>query len=84
MMAKNFKIPKIDELPDIFDLILASQITGYDADYLRKQAIQGLFPAFQMFPKTKRCEWRIYKTDFIEWLNTKRNESAWSKSNTPK
>lgn len=79
-MAKNFKIPKIDELPDIFDLILAGQITGYSADYLRQQAIKGLFPAFQMFPNSSKCSWRVYKTDFVEWIDIKRNDSAWSKN----
>lgn len=83
-MAKNFKIPKIDELPDIFDLILASQITGYNADYLRQQAIKGFFPAFQMFQNSGKCSWRVYKTDFIEWLNHKRSTSAWAKNNSIK
>ena len=77
-MAKNFRIPKIDDLPDIFDLVLAGQITGYDSDYLRKQAIKGLFPAFQMFKNSNRCAWRVYKIDFIEWLDMRRSESGWS------
>lgn len=75
-MAKPKEIPKIENLPDIFDLVLAAQITGYDADYLRKQSIKGAFPAFQPFPNAERCSWRVYKADFIEWLNKRRPKSA--------
>ena len=38
-MAKTKNIPKKDELPDIFDLVLAGLLLGYSADYLRQQSI---------------------------------------------
>lgn len=78
-MAKIAKIPKINELPDIFDLVLAGQLTGYNEDYLRKQSILGNFPGFQLFP-VKGAAWRVKKEDFMEWLEEKRSKSKYQES----
>lgn len=75
-MAKPKEIPKIDNLPDIFDLVLAGLVIGYNADYLRKQAEKGEFPAFQMFPNAERCAWRVHIEDFKKWLDERRSKSA--------
>lgn len=77
-MPKKLKIPKLDELPDIFDLVLAGQLLGYNEDYLRKQSIAGRFPGYQLFPG-KGAAWRVNKTDLLEWLDMRRSESAWVK-----
>lgn len=79
-MKKTTNIPKIDELPDIFDLVLAGLLTGYTADYLRKMSIAGKFPGFQMFPDEKKGEWRVKKEDFLAWLDEKSAASKWKGS----
>lgn len=71
-MKKTTNIPKIDELPDIFDLTLAGLLLGYTADYLRKQSIDGHFPGYQLFPDGKKGAWRVNKEDLLKWLEEKR------------
>lgn len=75
-MPKVKKIPKLNELPDIFDLVLAGQLLGYNEDYLRKQSIAGNFPGYQIFP-TKGAAWRVNKEDLMEWLENKRSKSKY-------
>lgn len=71
-MAKTKSIPKKDELPDIFDLVLAGLLLGYSADYLRQQSIKGAFPGYQLFDDGKRGAWRVNKEDLFDWLEKKR------------
>ena len=75
-MNKPKKIPKLDELPDIFDLVLAGRLLGYNEDYLRKQSIAGKFPGYQLFPE-KGAAWRVNKDDVLEWLENKRSNSKY-------
>lgn len=78
-MAKIEEIPKKNKLPDIFDLVLAGQLLGYNEDYLRKQSIAGNFPGYQIFP-ARGAEWRVNKDDLIEWLEEKRSKSKYQES----
>lgn len=71
-MAKEKNIPKTDELPDIFDLVLAGLLLGYSADYLRQQSVKGNFPGYQLFDDGTRGAWRVNKEDLLEWLEAKR------------
>ena len=75
-MPKATKIPRLNELPDIFDLVLAGQLLGYNEDYLRKQSIAGNFPGYQIFP-IKGAAWRVNKEDLVEWLENKRSKSKY-------
>ena len=75
-MNKIMKIPKLNELPDIFDLVLAGQLLGYNEDYLRKQSKAGKFPGYQPFPE-KGAAWRVNKADLVEWLENKRSNSKY-------
>lgn len=75
-MPKAAKIPKLNELPDIFDLVLAGQLLGYNEDYLRKQSAAGKFPGYQLFPE-KGAAWRVNKDDVLEWLENKRHNSKY-------
>ncbi|MCM1508395.1 MAG: helix-turn-helix domain-containing protein [Ruminococcus flavefaciens] len=76
MAAKKVqKIYRFDELPDILTLEEAGLLINYNADYLRKRAAVGAFPAFQLFDDGERGEWRIYKEDLQEWLNAKRQKA---------
>ena len=74
MVQKPNKIYRFDELPDVLTLLEAGMLLSYDADYLRKQAIAGKFPAFQLFKdeKNQKGSWRIMKQDLQDWLNRKR------------
>ena len=76
-MAKAQKIQKTEELPDIFDLVLAGLLLGYSADYLRQQSIKGAFPGYQLFDDGKRGAWRVNKKDMLEWLEQKRAGSKY-------
>ena len=77
-MAKTKNIPKKDELPDIFDLVLAGLLLGYSADYLRQQSIKGAFPGYQLFDDGKRGAWRVNKEDLFEWLEKKRSAASFN------
>ena len=77
-MKKTKEIPKINELPDIFDLVLAGLLLGYNADYLRQQSIKGNFPAYQLFTDGKKGAWRVNKEDLLSWLDDKRSASVWA------
>ena len=77
-MKKAKEIPRIDELPDIFDLLLAGQLLGYNTEYLRQQSIKGNFPGYQLFGDGKKGTWRVNKEDLLQWLEDKRAASKWA------
>lgn len=62
-MAKIIK--SYDELPAMFDIALASILTGFEPRYLRQLCRAGKFPAFKI-----GRDWRIDKADFINWKNS--------------
>ena len=66
------KIVRIDELPEILTLTEAGMVLGYSEDYLRKQAKAGRFPAIQLFEGNERGSWRVFKSDMLGWLDSKR------------
>ena len=79
-MAKTKSIPKKDELPDIFDLVLAGLLLGYSADYLRQQSIKGAFPGYQLFDDGTRGAWRVNKKDLLDWIEKKRAGSKYQQN----
>ena len=65
-MNKKKKIRNIlnwDEIPIIFDVSMAQNLTGFSATYIRQMARAGEFPAH----KFKGGHWRIDREEFLRW-----------------
>lgn len=58
-----------NELPIIFDIAMAQNITGFSAVYIRQMARAGDFPAH----KFKGGHWRIDREEFLKWWTDKEN-----------
>ena len=54
-----------DDVPIIMDLLLASRIVGQSAEYLKKRAQCGSFPAYK-----EGNQWRVSKEALMEHIKT--------------
>jgi len=69
MNKKRRNILNWDEIPIIFDVSIAKNITGFSATYIRQMARAGDFPAH----KFKGGHWRIDREEFLKWWTDKKN-----------
>ncbi len=69
MNKKRRNILNWDEIPIIFDVSMAQNITGFSATYIRQMARAGDFPAH----KFKGGHWRIDREEFLKWWTDKKN-----------
>lgn len=66
---KRRNILNWDEIPIIFDVSMAQNLTGFSATYIRQMARAGDFPAH----KFKGGHWRIDREEFLKWWTDKKN-----------
>lgn len=60
-----------EEIPIIFDLAFAANLTGFSSERLRQLSRAGEFPA-RKIGTGNHAVWRIDKDEFVSWWESKK------------